>query len=85
MAVPGYNVRVPNCPMGSATQISRCCSSSPSRLSPSAFEFQLGLWMHGYEWIDTKNANYTIEGITKENHGPYCRDAARAFEGLPRN
>ena len=42
-------------------------------------EFQLGIWMHGYEWIDTKNANYTIEGLNRENHGPYCRDAVRAL------
>ncbi len=40
-------------------------------------EFYLGLWMHGYEWIDSPHANYVIEGITKENHGPYCRDAVR--------
>ena len=40
-------------------------------------EFHLGLWMHGYVWIDSPNANYTIEGITKENHGAYCRDAVR--------
>jgi hypothetical protein len=42
-------------------------------------EFQLGLWMHGYEWIDSPHANYTIEGLTKENHGPYCRDAVSAL------
>jgi len=25
-------------------------------------QFQLGLWMHGYEWIDSPKPNYTIEG-----------------------
>src|SRR5260370_18782080 len=38
---------------------------------------QLGVWMHGYEWIDSRKANYTIEGLTRETHGPYCRDALR--------
>jgi hypothetical protein len=42
-------------------------------------EFHIGLWMHGYEWINSPNANYTIEGLTKENHGVYCRDAVRAL------
>jgi len=41
--------------------------------------FQLGLWMHGYKWIDSPNPNYTIEGLTAETHGPYCRDAVRAL------
>ena len=40
-------------------------------------EFHVGLWMHGYEWIDSPHANYTIEGLDKSNHGPYCRDAVR--------
>ncbi|HEY6072550.1 MAG TPA: hypothetical protein VIV15_03945, partial [Anaerolineales bacterium] len=30
-----------------------------------------------YEWIDSPNANYTIEGLTRANHAPYCRDALR--------
>jgi hypothetical protein len=40
-------------------------------------EFHVGLWMHGYEWIDSPKANYTIEGLTTQTHGPYCRDAVR--------
>ena len=41
--------------------------------------FQLGLWMHGYEWANSPHANYTIEGLTAQNHGPYCRDALTAL------
>ena len=40
-------------------------------------QFQLGIWMHGYEWLNSPNPNYTIEGLTHETHGPYCRDAVR--------
>ena len=47
-------------------------------------EFQLGLWMHGYEWINSPKPNYTIEGLTRETHGPYCRDAVRTLlKALP--
>ena len=37
--------------------------------------FQLGLWMHAYDWVDSPNANYTIAGLTPENHAAYCHDA----------
>ena len=37
--------------------------------------FQLGLWTHAYQWIDSPNANYRIEGLSAERHAPYCRDA----------
>ena len=38
-------------------------------------DFQLGIWTHGYEWADSPHANYTIAGLTGENHAAYCRDA----------
>jgi hypothetical protein len=33
--------------------------------------------MHGYEWADSPKANYTIEGLTRDTHATYCRDALR--------
>ncbi len=42
-------------------------------------EFQLGIWMHGYRWIASPKANYTIEGLDADTHAPYCRDAVRAL------
>src|SRR5262249_13709350 len=30
---------------------------------------------HTYQWPNSPNASYKIEGITKENHAAYCRDA----------
>lgn len=38
-------------------------------------DFQLGLWTHGYEWTNSPRANYTISGVTPENHAEYSRDA----------
>src|SRR5262249_30261433 len=37
--------------------------------------FQLGLWTHSFEWIDSPDANCTIEGLTPDTHAAYCRDA----------
>lgn len=41
--------------------------------------FQLGLWTHAYRWTDSPHANYTIEGLTPETQGAYCRDALTAL------
>ncbi|WP_274650862.1 hypothetical protein [Paenibacillus humicola] len=41
--------------------------------------FQLGLWNHSYEFTDSPNMNYSIEGITPQNHAEYCRDAIRVL------
>ena len=38
-------------------------------------DFQLGIWTHGYRWPDSPDANYTIAGLTPDNHAAYCRDA----------
>ncbi|MEK7676394.1 MAG: twin-arginine translocation signal domain-containing protein [Verrucomicrobiota bacterium] len=37
--------------------------------------FQLALWTHAYKFIDSPDVNYTITGLTPENHAAYCRDA----------
>jgi hypothetical protein len=79
MAIPGYNVRVPELPDSERDANLKMLQFISEQTVARGMEFQLGLWMHGYEWIDTKNANYTIQGLTKENHGPYCRDAVRAL------
>jgi hypothetical protein len=79
MAVSGYNVRVPQLSDKERDANLKMLQFISEQTVARGIQFQLGLWMHGYEWIDTKNANYTIEGITKENHGPYCRDAVRAL------
>jgi hypothetical protein len=41
-------------------------------------DFQLGLWTHGYKF-DSPRVNYLVEGITPDNHAPYCRDALAAL------
>jgi len=77
LKVPGYNVRVPQLPdeerdsnLAMLQYIGRQCVQR-------GLEFHVGLWMHGYQWIDSPHANYTIEGLDASTQGPYCRDAVR--------
>ena len=37
--------------------------------------FQLGIWTHAYQWTDSPHAYHSIEGLTKDTHAAYCRDA----------
>jgi hypothetical protein len=75
--VPGYNVRVPQLADAERDRNLEMLRFISEQTVARGLEFHVGLWMHGYEWINSPNANYTIEGLTKETHGPYCRDAVR--------
>ncbi len=79
LSIPGYNVRVPELPDAERDHNLEMLRFISEQTTARGMEFQLGIWMHGYEWIDSPNPNYTIEGLTAENHGPYCRDAVRAL------
>jgi hypothetical protein len=75
--VPGYSVRVPQLPDRERDSNLEMLRYISEQCVQRGLEFYVGLWMHGYEWIDSPDANYTIEGLSKDNHGPYCRDAVR--------
>lgn len=75
--VPGYKVRVPQLPESERDRNLEMLRFISEQTVARGIEFQLGIWTHGYEWINSPNPNYTIEGVTRENHGPYCRDAVR--------
>src|SRR4051794_5626294 len=77
VSVPGYNVRVPQLPDQERDRNLGLLQFISEQTVARGMQFQLGLWMHGYVWIDSPNPNYTIEGLTAETHGPYCRDAVR--------
>ncbi|MGE5812637.1 MAG: hypothetical protein ACM339_14100 [Ignavibacteria bacterium] len=77
LSVPGYNVRVPQLPDAEREKNLEMLKFISDQTAARGIQFQLGLWMHGYEWLNSPNPNYTVEGITYENHGPYCRDAVR--------
>ena len=77
LKVPGHNVRVPQLPDRERDSNLEMLRYISEQCVKRGIEFHAGLWMHGYEWIDSPKANYTIEGLNKDNHGPYCRDAVR--------
>jgi hypothetical protein len=77
--VPGYGVRVPQLPDAERDSNLKMLQYISEQTVARGMHFQLGLWMHGYEWIDSPRPNYTIEGLTHATHGPYCRDAVRAL------
>ncbi len=77
LKVPGYNVRVPQLPDKERDSNLEMLKYISDQCAMRGLEFHIGLWMHGYDWIDSPKANYTIEGLDKTTHGPYCRDAVR--------
>lgn len=79
LSVPGYNVRVPQLPEAERDRNLEMLKFISEQTVARGMQFRLGLWMHGYEWINSPNPNYTIEGLTPETHGPYCRDSVRAL------
>ena len=79
LSVPGYDVKAKGLPDAERDSNLRMLQFISEQTVARGMQFQLGLWMHGYEWLDSPKPNYTIEGITKENHGAYCRDAVRAL------
>jgi len=77
--VPGYKVRVPQLPDAERDRNLAMLKYISEQTVARGIEFQLGIWMHGYEWINSPRPNYTVEGLTADTHGPYCRDAVRAL------
>jgi hypothetical protein len=84
LSVPGYNVRAVNLPDVERDHNLETLRFISEQTVRHGLQFQLGLWMHGYQWQDSPNPNYTIEGLDASNHGPYCRDALTALlRGCP--
>lgn len=79
LAVPGYDVRVEGLPDAERDGNLEMLRYISELTTERGMEFQLGIWMHGYEWKDSPNPNYTIAGLSAEDHGPYCRDAVRTL------
>ncbi len=77
LSVPGYNVRVPQLSDSERDKNLETLKFISDEAAARGIQFQLGIWMHGYKWIDSPDVNYTIEGLTHETHAPYCRDALR--------
>ncbi|HYM12072.1 MAG TPA: hypothetical protein VEU62_15160, partial [Bryobacterales bacterium] len=77
LAVPGYHVRAAGLPDAECERNLEMLRFISAQAAARGLHFQLGLWTHAYRWTDSPHANYTIEGVTPENHAAYCRDALR--------
>lgn len=77
LSVPGYNVNVPGLPADEPERNLAMLQFISTEAAARGLHFQLGVWSHTYEWIDSPHANYVIKGLTPGTHAPYCRDALR--------
>jgi hypothetical protein len=79
MAVPGYDVRVTNLPDAERARNLATLRAISDLAVSYGLDFQLGLWMHGYELKNTPDAKYAVTGLSPDNHAAYCRDALTAL------
>jgi hypothetical protein len=77
--VPGYRVRVPQLPNEERERNLQMLRFVSEEAVSRGLDFQLGLWTHAYEWFESPDARYSIEGLTPERHADYCRDALQAL------
>ena len=77
--VPGHAVRVRGLPDEERDRNLEMLRFVSEEAAAVGLDFQLGLWTHAYEWVDSPDANYTIQGLRRNDHAAYCRDALRVL------
>lgn len=75
LGVPEHGVRVRGLPDEERERNLAALRSASDEAAAVGLEFQLGLWTHAYQWIDSPDAHHTIEGLVPKTHAAYCRDA----------
>src|SRR4029078_2285253 len=75
VSVPGFDVRVPQITDEERDRNLAALRSISEAATARGLDFQLGLWNHAYDWIDSADAQHTIEGLTPERHAASCGDA----------
>jgi hypothetical protein len=73
--VPGYHVKAVPLPDTERDLNLEMLRYISEQTVARGMDFQLGIWTHGYQWTNSPNPNFTIEGLTAANHAAYCRDA----------
>ncbi|HUD98253.1 MAG TPA: twin-arginine translocation signal domain-containing protein [Bryobacteraceae bacterium] len=79
LPVPGYNVRASNLPDEERDRNLETLRFISEQTVARGIDFELGIWMHGYQLSNSPRARNLIEGLTKDNHAAYCRDALTAL------
>jgi hypothetical protein len=84
MDVKGYKVRAKGLPDDERDHNFEMLKFIAKETVKKGLDFQLAIWTHAFTWANSPNANYTIEGLTPEKQGAYCRDAlARILAEVP--
>jgi hypothetical protein len=78
VGVPGYDVRVTALPDAERDRNLDQLRFISDETAARGLDFELGIWMHGYQLTDSPSARYVVEGLTPETHAAYCRDALTA-------
>ncbi len=79
LPVAGYDVRAVGLPDEERDRNLAMLRFISDQTEARGLDFQLAIWTHAYQWIDSPNATYTISGLTPGNHAAYCRDALHAL------
>lgn len=79
LSVPGYDVRAVPLADSERDKNLEMLRFIGEETVKRGLQFHLGLWTHAYKWTNSPRANYTIEGLNKDNHAAYCRDALTAL------
>jgi hypothetical protein len=74
LSLPNYRVRVVGLPEVERDRNLATVRFIGQETVRRGMDFQIGLWTHGYKF-DSPRANFLVQGITPQNHAPYCRDA----------
>jgi hypothetical protein len=77
-AVNGYAVRVTNLADADRDRNLETLRFISDTAVAHGLDFQLGLWMHGYQLTNSPRAKYVVEGLTPGTHAGYCRDGLTA-------
>jgi len=84
LAVPGYKVRAAGLSDNERDHNLEMLRFIADETTRRGMHFQLGLWTHAYDFRDSPDVNYPIEGLTPETHAAYCRDALqKLLESCP--
>jgi hypothetical protein len=75
VSVPGYEVRAHGLPDAERDRNLEMLRFISDEAAQRGLHFQLGLWTHAYQWTDSPEVNYTIDGLTPLTHAAYCRAA----------
>ena len=81
--VPGYGVSVTGLTAEGRARNLESLRFISEQTVAHGLDFQLGLWMHGYQWPEAPGVA-TIAGLTPDSHADYCRDAmTQLLRALP--